>query len=373
MRFRWPGCFRHLLDQRLAVAAAAETAVSAARARGRTSPSTPSVLDGSRAASSSTAKRLTLADGWAWPGRHRHRARKRQGGREADRGRVPRRTVYAAACASTRRRPGVGCRRQPSSSRAAASRPWPALPPARPRASGTIGWRHQVLRQGYEPARRAFGAAGQRHARARRRQAGDAVAGRHRQGGRTLRSRLDPDSLPGSSGRAWRRAWPPASCSFRPVSSRSPTGGCSASRSQSTPPRGVRRLGGPRPQDAPLDVGLAPGAARAPPGHPTSLRCRRHGDLSRARSPRSASLEPRIDSEALERELAVRRMERDVEELERLRRLDEARRREEAERQRRQLDLQPRAADAGSCRPRRPGSAAGGTGVAGYEGARRRA
>jgi hypothetical protein len=53
------------------------------------------------------------------------------------------------------------------------------------------------------------------------------------------------------------------------------------------------------------------------------------------------SLEPRINSEALERELAVRRMERDVEELERLRRLDEARRREDAERQRRQLEQAP--------------------------------
>ena len=53
------------------------------------------------------------------------------------------------------------------------------------------------------------------------------------------------------------------------------------------------------------------------------------------------SLEPRINSEALERELAVRRMERDVEELERLRRLDEARRREEMERQRRQLEQAP--------------------------------
>ena len=49
-----------------------------------------------------------------------------------------------------------------------------------------------------------------------------------------------------------------------------------------------------------------------------------------------AALTPRIESDALERELAVRRMERDVEELERLRRLDEARRREEAERLRRQ-------------------------------------
>ena len=53
------------------------------------------------------------------------------------------------------------------------------------------------------------------------------------------------------------------------------------------------------------------------------------------------SLEPRINSDALERELAVRRMERDVEELERLRRLDETRRREEAERQRRQLEQAP--------------------------------
>jgi hypothetical protein len=53
------------------------------------------------------------------------------------------------------------------------------------------------------------------------------------------------------------------------------------------------------------------------------------------------SVEPRIGSDALERELAVRRMERDVEELERLRRLDEKRRREEAERQRRQFEQTP--------------------------------
>jgi hypothetical protein len=52
-------------------------------------------------------------------------------------------------------------------------------------------------------------------------------------------------------------------------------------------------------------------------------------------------IEPRISSDALERELAVRRMERDVEELERLRKLDETRRREEAERQRRQFEQTP--------------------------------
>ena len=54
-----------------------------------------------------------------------------------------------------------------------------------------------------------------------------------------------------------------------------------------------------------------------------------------------AALEPRIDSDALERELAVRKMERDVEELERLRRLDEPRRRSEAERQRQQFEQPP--------------------------------
>ncbi len=61
------------------------------------------------------------------------------------------------------------------------------------------------------------------------------------------------------------------------------------------------------------------------------------------RGPASAigSLEPRIASDALERELTVRRMERDVEELERLRRLDERRRREDAERLRRQLEQAP--------------------------------
>jgi len=53
------------------------------------------------------------------------------------------------------------------------------------------------------------------------------------------------------------------------------------------------------------------------------------------------ALAPRIDADALERELAVRRMEKDVEELERLRKLDETRRREEAERQRRQFEDTP--------------------------------
>jgi len=53
------------------------------------------------------------------------------------------------------------------------------------------------------------------------------------------------------------------------------------------------------------------------------------------------NLEPRIAADGLERELTVRRMERDVEELERLRKLDERRRREDAERLRRQLEQTP--------------------------------
>jgi hypothetical protein len=52
-------------------------------------------------------------------------------------------------------------------------------------------------------------------------------------------------------------------------------------------------------------------------------------------------LEPVINSEALERELAVRKMEHDVEELERLRQLDEARQRSEAERMRQDLQSPP--------------------------------
>jgi uncharacterized protein involved in outer membrane biogenesis len=54
-----------------------------------------------------------------------------------------------------------------------------------------------------------------------------------------------------------------------------------------------------------------------------------------------ATLDPQLATEQIERELAVRRMERDVEELERLRKLDEARRRNEAERLRRQFETAP--------------------------------
>jgi hypothetical protein len=53
------------------------------------------------------------------------------------------------------------------------------------------------------------------------------------------------------------------------------------------------------------------------------------------------TLEPRIGSAALEQELSARRIEREVEELERLRRLDEQRRLLESERLRRQFDQTP--------------------------------
>ena len=71
------------------------------------------------------------------------------------------------------------------------------------------------------------------------------------------------------------------------------------------------------------------------------------------------SYAPQIATEALEREIAVRRVERDVEELERLRKLDEIRRREDAERLRRQLEQQsppvPVAPTAPQGRSARPG------------------
>jgi len=53
------------------------------------------------------------------------------------------------------------------------------------------------------------------------------------------------------------------------------------------------------------------------------------------------NVEPVINTEALERELAVRKMEHDVETLERLRQLDEARRRSEAERMRQDTQSPP--------------------------------
>jgi hypothetical protein len=53
------------------------------------------------------------------------------------------------------------------------------------------------------------------------------------------------------------------------------------------------------------------------------------------------SVEPRIDSAALEQELSARRIEQDVEELERLRRLDEQRRQQEADRLRKQFEATP--------------------------------
>jgi hypothetical protein len=53
------------------------------------------------------------------------------------------------------------------------------------------------------------------------------------------------------------------------------------------------------------------------------------------------TLAPRIESSSLEQELAARKIERDVEELERLRKLDEQRRLMEAERLRRQFDTPP--------------------------------
>ena len=53
------------------------------------------------------------------------------------------------------------------------------------------------------------------------------------------------------------------------------------------------------------------------------------------------ALEPRFNTDAIERELTARKMERDLEDLERLRQVDESRRRSEAERLREQPDQRP--------------------------------
>lgn len=79
------------------------------------------------------------------------------------------------------------------------------------------------------------------------------------------------------------------------------------------------------------------------------------------------TMEPMIETEALERELTVRRMERDVDELERLRKLDQLRAKQErerqdaleAERQRRQRELEERLAPSGAAPQLAPGGAPG--------------
>jgi uncharacterized protein involved in outer membrane biogenesis len=69
------------------------------------------------------------------------------------------------------------------------------------------------------------------------------------------------------------------------------------------------------------------------------------------------TLDPRIDSAALEQELSARKIERDVEELERLRKMDEQRRMMESERLRKQFEQpnQQGAPPSGAPRPAAPG------------------
>jgi hypothetical protein len=72
-----------------------------------------------------------------------------------------------------------------------------------------------------------------------------------------------------------------------------------------------------------------------------------------------ASMEPLVETDALERELTVRRMERDVDELERLRTIDQLRAKRErerqdaleAERRRRQMELERKLAPPGAAVP----------------------
>jgi hypothetical protein len=79
---------------------------------------------------------------------------------------------------------------------------------------------------------------------------------------------------------------------------------------------------------------LAPGGKAGKPLPPVTV-------YYRAPLAALGTIEPRIDSAALEQELSARRIEQDVEELERLRRLDEQRRQQEAERLRKQFEATP--------------------------------
>ena len=165
---------------------------------------------------------------------------------------------------------------------------------------------------------------------------------------------------PGAVGRPWRRRSRPIPDNMAAVLKQTLAAGLAGGELPLAGPVGVEIADG-QLAAKPFAIDTAEGRAQGARAS-TSRRCCSSptGGWSRSRSGRRrqgrpagvtvsyrgpvaalGELEPRINSEALERELAVRRMERDVEELERLRRLDETRRREETERQRRQLEQAP--------------------------------
>ena len=271
---RSPECSASLHDQRLAVAAAAETAVSGRQSVWSDEPFDAAVLDGFEGNVTLTAKRLVLAEGIGLSQASIDIALAgRQGRREAARGCLPRRALQRDA----EHRQGAGRRgrqRQPARGGRRARSLWPASAGGKPRASGTIGGEIKFSGKGIEPAQRALRAAGQRHARARRRQARHAVAGRHRPGGRGG-AQVGPRQ-PARSPQADRspQALPAASCRCRARSaSRSPTGGSQPSRSSSTPPRGARKA---RRASTSRRCWSSPigGWSRSPPVPPTRRPCR---------------------------------------------------------------------------------------------------
>ena len=232
-----------LQDQRLAVAAVAETAISGRQSVWSDEPFDAAVLDGfegnirlnSQAPPAGRRHRPR-------PGQHRHRAQGRQDGGEADRRRVPRRALQRDADASPRRRPAWSV----SGSLSVSGRPLCKLLPAWRRQAPRQRHdqrRDQVLRQGHEPAQRAVrcckAAARWSSATPSSARCGRAPSPRRWR----RRSRPDPDSLrrdPQADAR--RRISPAASCRFRARSARDRRRAARApSRSRSTRPRAARR------------------------------------------------------------------------------------------------------------------------------------
>ena len=351
-------------DQRLAVAAAAETAISGRQSVWSDEPFDASVLDGFEGNVKLTAKRLVLADGMGLSQASVDIAL--QGGKVEVK-------QLEGACLGGRCSATLSIAKAPagvdvSGSLSLAGGTIEALAGSaagKPRASGAIGGEIKFSGKGTSPRSVLSVLQGSGTL-----ELGDAKLGTLWPGaiGKAVEAALksDPDSLAA----ILRRTLAAEPCRRRAAASRH---GRRRDRRRAARGQAVRRSTPPRVARKARPASTSRRSCSTPIGGSSQKR-RRPADKAplpgvtvsyRGPVAALASLEPRIDSEALERELAVRRMERDVEELERLRRLDEARRREEPERQRRQLEQaplpaaradrsRPAAGDAGVRHHRRP-------------------
>ena len=327
-----------LLDQRLAIAGLAEAAISGRQAW-PDEPFSGAVLDAFEGNIRLSCKRLTLADGMALDGAKLDIVL--GGGKisideiagSALGGQFKGKVQIARAPAGVELRGGL--RFNAMLEAFAADGP--------PRASGPVSGVLEFTGRGLSPRAAMSTLQGQGKLAVRRGQAADLVARRH-PSRRRRRSQGRPRKN-GNRGQAARRLGPVDRWHFagteddRGRDRRRPAAG-QVDRVRHRR-RARHRLGKRGPQGPGVRVPVAAGGqALTPPGGagkplpPVTVYYR--GPLASL-----GTIEPRIDTTALEQELSARKIEQDVEELERLRRLDEQRRLIEAERLRKQFEQTP--------------------------------